>query len=160
VVAEGKHGKMGNRGQPMMFCGYSDRESKSYRMYNPEKNSIVTTRDVYWLNRLYHEQPADAPFQVTEEVPVESEDDIEIKEEAKDEDEVTVEDEREEEEEKHVTWADAIEEHHGRDHERVEPEAGGNDAVVPTIAPTFHALAELSLLLKGSLKSWNLKLKR
>ena len=54
VVAEGKNAKIGDRGTPMMFVGYSGRESDSYRMWNPSTNRVVVTRDIIWLKRMYY----------------------------------------------------------------------------------------------------------
>jgi hypothetical protein len=140
VVAEGKHGKIGDRGIPMMFVGYSDRESDSVRMWNPDTNGIVTSRDVVWLNRYFFKQP-DTPFQVDENfgfqdgaqqsLPVKSEE-----EDTDSDDGVEAEDEADEveeaqgaedtENERHVRWADALEEHA----DRAEPVAGENDVPV------------------------------
>lgn len=61
VVKEGKDGKTGDRGQDMMFVGYAvDRDSDCVRMYNPETNRVVQTRDVIWLKRMYYEKPEPA----------------------------------------------------------------------------------------------------
>ena len=54
VVKLGKDGKTGDRGATMMFISYpSLRESDSVRMWNPETNRVVTTRDVIWLHRMF-----------------------------------------------------------------------------------------------------------
>jgi hypothetical protein len=132
VVKDQKHGKMGEKGLPMMFVGYSDRESNSYRMWNPKTNRVVVTRDVIWLKRYFFLQP-DTPFQV-EEQPLgytggAFEDDpdgdkvdgeVTPKGEAVDEDETDFDEEEESEEvanSKHVSWADAQDEQP----ERAEP---------------------------------------
>lgn len=146
VVKDQKHGKMGEKGIPMMFVGYSDRESDSYRMWNPKTNRVVVTRDVIWLKRYFFLQP-DTPFQV-EEQPLgytggAFEDDpdgddvdgeVTPKGEAVDEDETDFDEEEESEEvanSKHVSWADAQDEQP----ERAEPVAGEN--VVPTISASI-----------------------
>jgi hypothetical protein len=54
VVAEGKNKKFGSRGTTMMFVGYpSNREHDCVKLYNPDTNQIITTRDVIWLNQFY-----------------------------------------------------------------------------------------------------------
>ena len=43
----------------MMFVGYANnRESDSVKMWNPETNRVVTTRDVIWLKRMFYERSA------------------------------------------------------------------------------------------------------
>jgi len=57
VVREGKAGKTGDRGQSMMFVGYThNRESNSVRVWNLETNRFVTTQDFIWLKRMLYEQ--------------------------------------------------------------------------------------------------------
>ena len=57
MVREGKDGKTGDRGQSMTFVGYANnRESDSVKMWNPETNRVVTTRDVIWLKRMFFER--------------------------------------------------------------------------------------------------------
>ncbi len=69
VVKEGKNKKTGDRGQAMMFVGYAtNREHDSVRMWNPETNGVVTTRDVIWLKRMFFEKSNvvehDAEFEI------------------------------------------------------------------------------------------------
>eukprot|EP00956_Cyclotella_meneghiniana_P017443 scaffold28424_cov41-Cyclotella_meneghiniana.AAC.3 len=60
VVAEGKNKKFGSRGTPMMFVGYpSNREHDCVRMYNPETNRVVTTRDVTSMNQYFYQRSDD-----------------------------------------------------------------------------------------------------
>ena len=55
-MKEKKDKKGTNRGTNMMFVGYPpDRESRSFRMYNPKTNGVVTMRYVIWLNQMYYE---------------------------------------------------------------------------------------------------------
>ena len=58
TVRTGKDGKVGDRGVTMMFVGYADNhEGNCYRMFNPLRNSIVESRDVTWLRRMYYPRP-------------------------------------------------------------------------------------------------------
>jgi hypothetical protein len=124
VVAEGKNKKFGNRGTTMMFIGYpSNREHDCVKMYNPETNRIVTTRDVIWLNQFYYRRQDDDLILWTENTDVEkkAESDAVVSEveEAEDETEGTADsDESESEEEidtsgntlaQSVRWADELE---------------------------------------------------
>ena len=60
VVKEGKGKKSVDRGIPMMFVGYPENwESDSVRMWNPETNGVVTTRDVIWMNKMFFEKPSE-----------------------------------------------------------------------------------------------------
>jgi hypothetical protein len=60
VVAEGKNKKFASRGTTMMFVRYpSNREHDCVKMYNPDTNRIVTTRDVIWLNQFYYKRQDD-----------------------------------------------------------------------------------------------------
>ena len=138
VVYRGKDGKAGNRGVPMMFVGYSERESDTYRMWNPETNSVCNTRDVIWLKRMFYQQPQ-GHF-VIEEEPIEPDhnpiDDADagVEEQADDTavepPEGEVEDETGEDDvERHVTWANAVD----ATSESAELEAGGEST------PTVHA---------------------
>ena len=55
-MKDGKDGKTGDRGELMMFVWYpSNCESNSVRMWNPQTNQVVTTRDVIWMNRMFFE---------------------------------------------------------------------------------------------------------
>ena len=56
VVAEGKRGKIGDRGLDMMFVWYPGREHDSCRMWNRVTNRVVVTRDVIWLKRMFYER--------------------------------------------------------------------------------------------------------
>ena len=42
-------------------CGRypENRESDSVRMWNPETNGVVTTRDVIWMNKMFFEKPSE-----------------------------------------------------------------------------------------------------
>jgi hypothetical protein len=41
----------------MMFLGYAEKhEGNCYRMFNPHKSSVVETRDVTWLKRMFYER--------------------------------------------------------------------------------------------------------
>ena len=54
-VRTGKDGKSGDRGVTMMMVGYADDyERNCYLMFNPFRNSIVESRDVTWLRRMYY----------------------------------------------------------------------------------------------------------
>ena len=56
VVRRGKNGKLGDRGQPMVFVGYAENHSwDCCRMWNPKTNKITETRDVIWLHRMYYQ---------------------------------------------------------------------------------------------------------
>ncbi len=56
MVKEGKDGKTGNKGIAMMFVRYpANRETDSVRMWNPDTNGVVTSRDVIWLKRMFFE---------------------------------------------------------------------------------------------------------
>jgi hypothetical protein len=143
----------------MMFVGYSDRESDSYRMWNPDTNSVVTSRDIVWLLRMYYKQPENIPFQVdenfgfeggvqeslpikSEEEDTDSEDGVEAEDEANEVEEAQ--DAEDAENERHMRWADALEEH--ADH--AEPVAGETDvpvvnALVQTRSGRVSKAAEL-----------------
>ena len=55
TVRTGKYGKVGNRGVTMMMVGYADDHDRTcYLMFNPFRNSIVESRDVTWLHRMYY----------------------------------------------------------------------------------------------------------
>ena len=55
TVRTGKDGKVNNRGVTMMMVGYADKhEGNCYQMFNPLRNSIVESRDVTWLRRMYY----------------------------------------------------------------------------------------------------------
>ena len=48
--------KLNNKGIIAMFVGYASNHANDvYRMYNIETKGIITTRDVRWLNKNYHE---------------------------------------------------------------------------------------------------------
>ena len=67
VVKVGKDGKTGDRGKAMMFVGYpTNRESDSVRMWDPDTNRVVTTRDVIYLKRMFYERPDHEPPAVPE----------------------------------------------------------------------------------------------
>lgn len=66
VVKTGKDKKTGNRGDTMMFVGYSDRESDSCRMFDTTTKRVVVTRDIIWLGRMYY-----APKPVESDVTIE-----------------------------------------------------------------------------------------
>ena len=51
-----------------MFVGYSGRESDSYRLWNPETNRVIVTRDVTFLGRMFYLQPENSEWQVIEDV--------------------------------------------------------------------------------------------
>ena len=54
IVRKGKDGKVGNHGVTMMMVGYADKhEGNCYRIFNPLRNSIVESRNVTWLGRMY-----------------------------------------------------------------------------------------------------------
>ena len=55
TVRTGKDGKVDDRGAIMMMVEYADNhECNCYRMFNPLRNSIVESRDVTWLRRMYY----------------------------------------------------------------------------------------------------------
>ena len=57
VVKEGKDGKTGDRGQTLMFVGYPfNRELDSVRMWNPDTNRVITSRDILWMKRMFYEK--------------------------------------------------------------------------------------------------------
>ena len=61
MVKEGKDGKTGDRGQTLMFCGYPfNRELDSVRMWNPETNRVITSRDILWMKRMFFEKMTSA----------------------------------------------------------------------------------------------------
>jgi hypothetical protein len=66
VVKTGKDKKTGNRGATMMFVAYSNRESDSCRMFDPNTKRVVVTRDIIWLGRMYY-----APKPVESDVTIE-----------------------------------------------------------------------------------------
>eukprot|EP00956_Cyclotella_meneghiniana_P032405 scaffold89141_cov36-Cyclotella_meneghiniana.AAC.1 len=68
VAAEGKNKKTGDRGTVTMFVGYSGRESDSFRLWNPETNRVIVTRDVTFLGRMFYLQPENSEWQVVEDV--------------------------------------------------------------------------------------------
>jgi hypothetical protein len=54
VVKEKKSDKTTVRGITVVFVGYSlDCANDCYRFWNPDKNSIVETRDAIFLNQVY-----------------------------------------------------------------------------------------------------------
>ena len=144
VVTEGKNKKTGDRGIVMMFVGYSDRESDSYRFWNPDTNRVVVTRDVIFLKRMFFVQPDAKAFQVVETIDTPAEltpgkvegqvdgeslgdeaDDAAEDEEATDSDDSGDDDH---DNSGSVTWADQVE----AQDDPVESEAGGN---ATTVAP-------------------------
>ena len=67
VCKEGKNAKTGDRGQDMMFVGYPmNREEDSVRMWNPQTNRVVVTRDVIWLKRMFYVQENDDGMKLDE----------------------------------------------------------------------------------------------
>ena len=51
------HGKVANRGESCMFVGYALGHSPdTYRMWRERTNSILVTRDVIWLRRMYFQK--------------------------------------------------------------------------------------------------------
>ncbi len=74
----------------MMFVGYpANRETDSVRMWNPDTNGVVKSRDVIWLKRMFFEQKVEVePVNITEndavKVKVEATDEIEAEEEDED----------------------------------------------------------------------------
>ena len=72
VVRRGKDGKLGDRGQPMVFVGYSDNHSYDcYRMWNPKTSKITETRDVIWLHRMYYQVDLDDETAMVPEIHME-----------------------------------------------------------------------------------------
>jgi hypothetical protein len=72
VVRRGKDGKLGDRGLPMVFVGYSDNHSwDCYRMWNPKTNKITETRDVIWLHRMYYQVDVDDETAMVPEIHME-----------------------------------------------------------------------------------------
>jgi len=62
TVKVGKHGKVGNRGEPMVFVGYADdHQDDCYRMWNPTTGRVVETRDIIWLCRMFYPKTDGAP---------------------------------------------------------------------------------------------------
>eukprot|EP00956_Cyclotella_meneghiniana_P024442 scaffold49051_cov20-Cyclotella_meneghiniana.AAC.1 len=131
--------KTGDRGVVTMFVGYSGRESDSYRLWNPETNRVIVTRDVTFLGRMFYLQPENSEWQVIEDVgtPAKVElgdlegatgdedgedaaDEEAIDDDANDDDATSV---------KSITWADEVE----AQEEQVESEAGGNATVVAPV---------------------------
>jgi hypothetical protein len=50
--------KLAGRGIQCMFVGHSkDHDGDCFDMYYPKTNSVDTTRDVIWLNRMYYTKP-------------------------------------------------------------------------------------------------------
>ncbi len=92
VVKEGKDSKTGSKDIVMMFVGYpANRETDSVRIWNPDKNGVVTSQDVIWLKRMFFEHKVEVePFNMSEDdkvkvkVKVEATDEIENKEEEED----------------------------------------------------------------------------
>ena len=55
TVRTGEYGKVGDRGVTMMMVGYADNhEGNCFRMFNPLRNSIIESRNVTWLRRMYY----------------------------------------------------------------------------------------------------------
>ena len=55
----------GDRGIEMMFVGYpANRESGSFRTWDPLTNGVATTRDVIWMKRMVYDWPNDAFFDI------------------------------------------------------------------------------------------------
>ena len=74
----------------MMSVGYpANRETDSVRMWNPDTNGVVTSRDVIWLKRMVFEHKVEVePLNVTDDkkvkVKVEATDEIDAEEEDED----------------------------------------------------------------------------
>ena len=49
-------GKLTNRGTPCMFMGYSLNHAHNvYRMLNMDMKKIINSRDIVWMNQVYHD---------------------------------------------------------------------------------------------------------
>jgi hypothetical protein len=65
--------KLKNRGTPCMFVGYSVHHANDdYRMLNLDTKSIIQSRNIIWLNELYHDWIA---RKVTQKKEIDDEDD-------------------------------------------------------------------------------------
>lgn len=74
IVKQGKNGKLGDRGVPMVFVGYpKDHASDSYRMWNPATGKCNEVRDVIWLHRMYYQDKISAETAMLPEIRVEME---------------------------------------------------------------------------------------
>jgi hypothetical protein len=63
VVKEKKSDKTTDRGITVVFVGYSlDRTSNYYQFWNPDKNSIIETKDAIFLNQMYFGQKDQTPM--------------------------------------------------------------------------------------------------
>ena len=55
VVMTGKDGETRDRGNTCIFVGYANNHGGDcYRMFNPESNRVLITRDVTWLKQMYY----------------------------------------------------------------------------------------------------------
>jgi hypothetical protein len=75
---QGKNGKLGDQGLPMVFVGYpKDHASDSYRMWNPPLQANVMSnevRDVIWLYcMMYYQDKINAETAMLPEIRVEME---------------------------------------------------------------------------------------
>jgi hypothetical protein len=74
IVKQGKNGKLGDRGVPMVFVGYpKDHASYCYRMWNPATGKCNEVRDVIWLHRMYYQDNISAETAMLPEIRVEME---------------------------------------------------------------------------------------
>ena len=72
VVKQGKNGKLGDRGTPMVFVGYANNHSHDcYRMYNPNTKKVSETRDVVWLHRMFYQYEIDGDIAMLPDIRVE-----------------------------------------------------------------------------------------
>jgi hypothetical protein len=104
-VKEKKSDKTTDRGITVVFVGYStDCTSDCYRFWNPDKNSVIATRDAIFLNQMYFGREDRTPMlQVEPEDEIVDAGDLLAKDEGSDSD-----DEPEPPATKSVTFADAI----------------------------------------------------
>eukprot|EP00956_Cyclotella_meneghiniana_P008480 scaffold11431_cov23-Cyclotella_meneghiniana.AAC.1 len=141
-----------------MFVGYSGRESDSFRLWNPETNRVIVTRDVTFLGRMFYLQPENSEYQVIEDAgtpaqvepgDLEGATGDEVGDDAVDEEGIDDDDGDDDANSvKSITWADEVE----AQDEQVESEAGGNATTVApvttrsgrTVIPTSRYITEIS----------------
>ena len=131
MVRKGKGGKSGDRGQTMMFVRYPfNRESDSVRMWNPETNGVVTTRDVIFLKHMFYASTTETE-QLEVKVPVKNAN------EAKDDEEEEEEDKNDDDEDvPELAYNDDTNENEESDADDDESAAGEADKVTSAAVPS------------------------